>query len=75
MTSAGEAQNATLKKQGVQPCDQLHVAGEKNTRLIRERYLTANLQVEQHINTTSLKKAFFIECNDITPYALEIITN
>jgi hypothetical protein len=39
MTSAGEAQNATLKKQGVQPCDQLHVAGEKILDLLENSIL------------------------------------
>jgi hypothetical protein len=56
------------------PTDALHVAGGKITSILRERYLQTNLYAERLLNSTAVKTSFFADYNDLTPYALKIVT-
>ena len=73
-TSVAESSNSLLKRHGMRPNDALHVAGGRITSIIRERFLQTNLYAERLSNTTAVKKSFFADYNDLTPYALKIIT-
>jgi len=73
-TSVAESNNSMLKRNGMRPCDALHVTGSKITSIIRERYLQTNLHMERMSTSTGVKGSFFVDYNDLTPYALKLVT-
>jgi hypothetical protein len=73
-TSVAESSNSLLMRNGLGTIDQLHVASKKITSILRECFQKKNAKAERLASSTAVKSSFFPEHNDLTPYALGIIT-
>jgi hypothetical protein len=74
-TSVAESSNASLKKHGICPSDQLHIAGKKINDISSEKFSQTDFSIERITNTVAVKESFFQESNDLVPYGLKLVEN
>ena len=71
-TSVAESSNAALKKHGICPSDQLHIAG-KYLMILLQKNSQTDFSIKRITNTVAVKESFFQESNDLVPYGLKLV--